>query len=206
MRRAERVMRSAILTTTAELAGAEGWDAVSLRKIAARMGYTAPIVYEHFRGKDGLLRAVVEDGFAELADALAAALCAARALPPQQRLQHLGVAYWDFAMRRPHLYTLMHSHPGIPFGRPETPEPLRRGFALLRTAVADLNPTTRADSDADSDLDPDDPTDVLWAILHGMTSLALQERIKGGSARARRLLTEAIGTFAAAHRNADDVP
>ncbi|WP_342319401.1 TetR/AcrR family transcriptional regulator [Corynebacterium mayonis] len=43
-----------------------GLDGVSVEEIAARAGVSKPVVYEHFGGKDGLYKAIVEEDTAEL--------------------------------------------------------------------------------------------------------------------------------------------
>src|ERR1700742_485320 len=59
-----------ILATARELAEAEGWDAVTTRRLAERIEYSQPVLYSHFDGKDAIVRAVAIQGFEELADQL----------------------------------------------------------------------------------------------------------------------------------------
>jgi Bacterial regulatory proteins, tetR family len=47
-----------------EIAIEDGWEAVTIRRIADRLEYTSPIRYKHFSGKDGLLVELARDGFA----------------------------------------------------------------------------------------------------------------------------------------------
>ena len=47
-------MRKRIMDTTLKIAVSEGWDAVTIRKIANAIEYTPPIVYEHFKNKEDL--------------------------------------------------------------------------------------------------------------------------------------------------------
>ncbi len=61
-------------------------------------------VYNHFDGKDGLLDAVVTDGFVEFAQAIGTTDSDASA-----RLLNSGVAYRRFALNYPTLYELMFS-------------------------------------------------------------------------------------------------
>src|SRR5947199_6804381 len=66
--RAER--HRLIISTARELAEAEGWDAVTTRRLAERIEYSQPVLYSHFKGKDAIIEAVALEGFAELAEVL----------------------------------------------------------------------------------------------------------------------------------------
>ena len=45
----------------------EGADAVSTRRVAAAVGITAMALYRHYDNRDGLLNALADAGFADLA-------------------------------------------------------------------------------------------------------------------------------------------
>lgn len=73
-RERERAQRHQLIIKAArELAEAEGWDAVTTRRLAERVEYSQPVLYSHFDGKDAIVRAVAIQGFEELAARLAAA-------------------------------------------------------------------------------------------------------------------------------------
>lgn len=186
-------LRVALLTAARELAErAGGYESVTMRQVADRVGYTAPVVYEYFPSKRELLLAVTAVGFTELADRLAAASCPDGNPPTVEggRLMAVADALWTFATANPHLYQLMHSLVGIPFGTTDTPASAQRCFQLLKSAVtaaAPHHPATAQDDDA--------PTDLFWAHLHGLIILALNGRIKGGPARARSILDHVAPAF-----------
>ncbi|MGH3242054.1 MAG: TetR/AcrR family transcriptional regulator [Spirillospora sp.] len=164
-----------------------GFEKVTVRAVADRVGYTAPIVYQYFANKRALLIGLVDVGFAELADVLGQAQYSRTGIG----LGSTATAYWEFASANPHLYRLMHSLPDIPFGTSEAPPSAIRCFEVLKTAVraaAPDHPATAYDDDAS--------TDLLWAHLHGLVSLMLDGRIKGGPDRGRDLLGELTRTFA----------
>jgi len=66
--RAER--HRLILDTAREIAEAEGWDAVTTRRLADAIEYSQPVLYSHFAGKEEIVAAVALDGFGELAGSL----------------------------------------------------------------------------------------------------------------------------------------
>src|SRR6478736_4198606 len=64
----ERAQRRQVIVSAArELAEAEGWEAVTTRRLADRVEYSQPVLYSHFAGKDAIMAAVAVEGFAELA-------------------------------------------------------------------------------------------------------------------------------------------
>jgi AcrR family transcriptional regulator len=168
-----------------------GFDGVTVRSVADRVGYRAPVVYEYFAGKKALLVSVVEAGFTELAERLGKARCPDVYGPAGGPLLAAAVAYWEFAVENPHLYRLMHTLPDLPFGTPDTPDAIRGCFEQLK-AAADLGAPDHAAARHDEFA----PADLLWAHLHGLVSLTLDGRIKGGPERAKELLADLTASFA----------
>src|SRR5690625_6823598 len=73
-RQRERAERERFIVTTArELAAAEGWDAVTTRRLAEEIEYSQPVLYSHFAGKDAIMAAVAVEGFVDLTAELHAA-------------------------------------------------------------------------------------------------------------------------------------
>src|SRR6516164_8047077 len=70
-RERERAARRRLIITTARrLAEAEGWDAVTTRRLSAEIEYSQPVLYKHFAGMEQIAEAVAIDGFGELAETL----------------------------------------------------------------------------------------------------------------------------------------
>ena len=164
-RERERAHRHQMIVTAArELAEAEGWDAVTTRRLADRVEYSQPVLYSHFRGKDAIVSAVALDGFAELAEHLRRARLAAS--EPADALRAVCAAYLDFATRRPALYQAMFVLPtDLTFASAETPAALRAGFDEFVSCFA-----------------PDDErrelfAEVVWSALHGLALLSDNGRI-----------------------------
>src|SRR5882672_7396271 len=63
-------MRGRLLDAARRIASEEGWQAVTIRRIADRLEYSSPILYQHFSGKDALLWELVREGFRELTERL----------------------------------------------------------------------------------------------------------------------------------------
>ncbi|HEY0238475.1 MAG TPA: TetR/AcrR family transcriptional regulator [Friedmanniella sp.] len=157
------VRRDQITQAARRLAEAEGWDAVTMRRVAAEIGVTQPVLYSAYAGgRQALVDSVAVAGFRAIAEALESVDA-----EPGARMR----AYLDFARRHPRLYEAMFSLPsGLPFGSGAEPEPLRRAFAAIQAAL------------------PDDDVieaEVVWATLHGLATLEIGHRLPAPRADAR---------------------
>src|ERR1700724_1198045 len=101
--RAERY--ELILAAARELAEAEGWDAVTTRRLAGLIDYSQPVLYSHFKGKADIMAAVATRGFEELATRLRMETANINGAPDV--LRNVCAAYLDFARSRPVVYEAM---------------------------------------------------------------------------------------------------
>jgi AcrR family transcriptional regulator len=166
----ERTARRRLITATARtLAEREGWDAVTTRRLSTEIEYSQPVLYKHFASMEDIIEAVALAGFGELADTLGAARRADG--PPQAALSRVAHAFSSFATENPALYDAMFTRATrLRFGASDTPPPMSAAFAELRETV---------DTVADG-RDVDTLTEVLWAALHGLTTLARNDRLRPG--------------------------
>jgi AcrR family transcriptional regulator len=173
----EREQRERLIVTTArELAEAEGWDAVTTRRLAEAIEYSQPVLYSHFSNKDAIVRAVALEGFIQLAATLRDARHAARS--PRSALLALARAYLEFGDTRPALYDAMFTLAALPFAQPDAPAPLHQAFAELRQALAPFAPARNVDTLAE----------VVWSALHGLATLSRSHRLRPGHANQRLAL------------------
>lgn len=181
-RERERAERERLIVTTArELAEAEGWDAVTTRRLAAEIEYSQPVLYSHFKGKGAIMTAVAEQGFAELAATLRAARTAAPG--PHAALSAVATAYTAFAAEHPAVYDAMFTHAvDLPFATPEAPPSLRASFGELLTA---LTPHAAPAED------PGVLAETFWAALHGLATLTRSARLPAGAHSTRLALLTA---------------
>ncbi|WP_428394314.1 TetR/AcrR family transcriptional regulator [Lichenicoccus sp.] len=172
-RRRERAHRHDLIITAARcLAEAEGWEAVTTRRLAELVEYSQPVLYSHFDGKDAIVRAVAIEGFAELAIRLSQARSAMA--EPRLALRAVCGAYLTFAAERPALYQAMFVLPiDVEFASFDTPPSLEAAFGEL---VGALNPF---------DALPELRAEVTWAALHGLAVLRGGGRIPAERQEAR---------------------
>lgn len=163
-----------------------------MRAVAARVGLTPPALYEQFAGgKADLLAAVAIEGFGEIADALEQA-----ATSQDEPLLAIAEAYWLFARDEPTLYELMfHQRLELVFAIDDTPPQVRRGFAVLRGAIA----SRIGDDGAGHDVEL--VTEAWWASLHGVVSLELSHRVRPGAEHARLLVRTVTESLIATIKN-----
>lgn len=98
--------RSNILIAAREIVKEEGWQGLSMRKIADKIEYTAPIIYEYFSNKEAILQELTCKGFGILTKDLEAAK--AESDDAAVQLEGMWLAYWNFALKNKEMYQLMY--------------------------------------------------------------------------------------------------
>ena len=98
--------RTKILEAALKIVKEEGWPALSMRKIADVIEYTAPIIYEYFANKEAILLELTRKGFLLLDDDIKKAKD--DYLHPAEQLEAMWLAYWHFAFREKELYQVMY--------------------------------------------------------------------------------------------------
>ena len=88
-------VRARIAAAAQELYLQEGIDGISMRKVADRVGISAPAIYRHFKNKEELLSEIVVEGLKILEQYLGPAL---ESGTPYERLVRMADRYLDFAL------------------------------------------------------------------------------------------------------------
>jgi AcrR family transcriptional regulator len=60
----KEMLRNKILTVTKAIAAKEGWENVSIRKIAFKIQYSLPVIYSHFKDKDEIISIIADEEYA----------------------------------------------------------------------------------------------------------------------------------------------
>ena len=162
--RAEREDR--IVAAARAIAEREGWDAVTIRRLAEEIEYSQPVLYSHFENRDAIVAAVAVGGFQELTATIREA---ARGSTGRNALKNVAMAYMAFARRRPALYEAMFTLPtDLRFAEAETKPELHAAFEALAAVITPFC------------ADVDDVTETFWAALHGLAELERSGRIRPG--------------------------
>ncbi len=94
-----------ILDAAHDIVKDEGWQALSMRKIADKIEYTAPIIYEYYANKEAILLELTKRGFMLLACRMSEAKNTHTELAEQ--IEAMWLAYWNFAFEEKEYYQLM---------------------------------------------------------------------------------------------------
>jgi AcrR family transcriptional regulator len=129
----------ALLNATRTIFVQEGLGGLSVRRVAELAGCTTMLVYSRFGGKEGLIGAMFDEGFAALAQAQQAV---PKSLEPRARVLALCQAYLGVAHKYPHHYALMLGTQSGAFKPSETSH--ARAMATLDHLVAAVRATLPA--------------------------------------------------------------
>jgi AcrR family transcriptional regulator len=164
--------RQRILDAARELFARDGYDAVSMRRVAEKIEYSATALYFHFKDKDALFRELCNADFLELAQAFNVL---ARIADPVERLRQIGLAYVQFGIDHRNHYRLMFMTPH-PCVDPVEPEdvlvqqgnPETDAYAFFMSTIRECMATGRFRPEY---ADPDLIAQMLWAGTHGIIAL-----------------------------------
>jgi AcrR family transcriptional regulator len=168
--RQKKFLRQEILNAAGELFVNEGYENVSMRRIADRIEYSPTTIYLYFKDKAELLDQVCQETFSRLSRALARN----EAHPGDSidRLKRGLLIYIQFGIENPHHYraTFMVSWPEAHAEKHHRPDaPGMQAFDFLRRAVQDCIRSGKLPTKADAEL----VSQTLWAGVHGVTSLLI---------------------------------
>jgi AcrR family transcriptional regulator len=145
---------------------AHGIDAFSLRRLAARLGVTAPSLYRFFDAKDAIVATIAEEAFAQLIDAIEQA--AAGLADPIARIKAQSVAYVERAVADPALFTVMFAYRAPWTEVPDAPELPLASKAWQLASVAVEEATARGQL---REPDPVLAALTIWSAVHGVATV-----------------------------------
>lgn len=158
-------LRAALLTTAMQML--ESGETFSLRAIARNAGVSPTAPYRHFPDRDALESALAVQGFGDLKHDLTAG----RELPTSiADLAEFGVAYVDFAMRRPALFRLMFGNP-CDDSDDDRVKAADEVHELLAQALAGVAPESDTTALACAG----------WGLAHGLAFLHLDGKLSANS-------------------------
>jgi AcrR family transcriptional regulator len=163
--------KALIIDNARDLFVSKGVEAVTMREIAKRIGYSATSIYLHFADKEALLRAICDTDFLKLATTLKEIL----SIPdPIQRLIAFGEGYARFALAFPNHYRLMFMTPHLPYSAEcsglQQNNAEQDAYFQLKTVVQDVYKAGGFRADLhDADL----IAQTVWAGMHGVCALQI---------------------------------
>ena len=157
-------LKSAILDTAWQMVKDEGWQSLSIRKIADAIEYSVPVIYDHFENKEAILFEFGKEGFRMLAKKIQAAK--EKNADPAEQLKLIAYAHWDFAFKYKEHYQLMY---GLGMQGCEVEKCLPEK-AIFRKLV--MEPIIKIiEKGKNPKADPCLKYYTFWSILHGLISI-----------------------------------
>ena len=167
--------REEILQAAKELFLEEGYDSTTIRRIADRVGISAPALYLYFKDKDGLMLALCDQTFGHLIQAIDEIERTVK--DPLERVRRFGEAYVRFGLTHPDEYRLVFLNAHIPEAirktghKAPTEDPTKPGvggalvFKRLVTILGELEA-----SGTKLKYPTDTCGELCWMGLHGLVS------------------------------------
>lgn len=165
-RREKEALSSRILTTAWQIVKDEGWQSLSIRKIADAVEYSVPVIYDYFENKEAILLEFGKQGFELVIKKLKAARNTSP--DPAEQLKAIANAYWNFAFKNKEYYQLMWGL-SIPCCEMDKCIPERSVFKDLimepMTAIIEKGKNKNVQACI--------KYHTFWSILHGLISIKM---------------------------------
>ena len=187
--RQKEEVRTKILETAWDLAKTDGWQALSIRKIADAIEYSVPVVYDHFENKEAILFEISSNGFALLLKKLQEV--AKKHPQPENQLKEIANAYWNFAFKNKEYYQLMFGL-GMPCCDNTKSSNVCDAFEVL---VGDAIKKLSARKNKKDLNEVYFKTQAYWSLLHGLISLKIINVAGDKDFFNKKIMEDAIGSF-----------
>lgn len=161
--------RDKILDAARELFVSEGYEGVSMRKVAEKIEYSPTAIYVHFADKNELFHELCRQDFARLQEVVATEMPS----DPIERLRKIGRNYIQFGEHFPNHYVFMFMTPHPEHDLDEQDReivgnPEVDAYAFLKWAVQEA---IHAGCFRKGMQDAELVSQTLWAAVHGVISL-----------------------------------
>lgn len=167
--------RDEILLAAKELFLEQGYDSTTIRRIADRVGISAPALYLYFKDKEALMLALCDQTFGHLIAAIDE--IERTVADPLTRIRRFGEAYARFGLSHPDEYRLIFLGTHIPEPlrkvghRAPTDDPTRPGVggAIVFSRLVAMMAEAGA-SGVKFNYPPDTCTELCWMAMHGLVA------------------------------------
>lgn len=164
-------MQARIMEAAQELFFKKGFDNVSMRAIASKIGYSPGAIYRYFENKKEILSVLRHEAFGEYIERL-------EAMPPEddplERVRRACRFYYEFAMNEPDRFRLMFTMvpSSVALGGKWSVRP-RQVLEMFMRDVAACSAQGRFPGHA-----PEDVAHSIWCTMHGFADLAVSGRLE----------------------------
>jgi AcrR family transcriptional regulator len=159
-------LRRMILDAARAIFVDQGYESFSMRKLAEKIEYSPASIYLHFKNKEELFECLVEESFARLLKTLSDIENGQQWDDPVEELRKGMWAYVEFGLRNQsdYRFAFMLTPPVE-----KRPYEVHGAFEVLRRMVKRCVEENRF-----LPVDVETTSQVLWASIHGITSLLIQ--------------------------------
>ncbi len=163
--RQKEEIRANILATAWQMVKDDGWQSLSIRKIADAIEYSVPVIYDHFENKEAILLEFGKQGFQLLIKKML--IAKEKDDDPSEQLKIIADAYWHFAFRNKEYYQLMFSL-GMQGCEIEKCMPEHKVFrTLVMTPIEEILKKNKNITNSCLKYH------TYWSILHGLISIKM---------------------------------
>lgn len=166
--REKAVFREQVLDAARKIVLAEGFEALTMRKIAEAIEYAPGTIYLYFENRDAIAAELTQRGFEELLQAFGPAV---GIVDPAERLVRTSELYVNFGLQHPETYRLifMEQYTTAVFEEKRENSAGHQALQFLIDAFEELRGQGRLATDAPSA----QLADTFWCAVHGIVSLKL---------------------------------
>lgn len=181
-------IRSGILAAAWHMVISEGWQSLSIRKIADAIEYSIPVIYNHFENKEAILLEFSKEGFQKLAVVLQDAKDLHES--PFDQLNAMADAYWDFAFEHKEYYQLMF---GLGIPACEMVNQITEMKEMTQILISTIKTALKAADNQKADVHL--KFNTYWSILHGLVSIQMIEKEGKPDMMKKMVLKDAMDGF-----------
>lgn len=156
--------RTNIINAALLIAKNDGWQALSMRKIADLIEYTTPVIYEYFDSKEALLTELTRIGFIRLSRILKTLI--ENQFTPVELMEKMWLAYWDFAFGEKELYQLMFGVDMVCANAAQTIPESAVPALLFKASIKGLYK-----DDVPDEQEISAKYYTYWSVVHGLVSI-----------------------------------
>ena len=188
--RERQAVTESILNAARDLFVAEGYQSVSIRKVAERIEYSPAAIYSYFASKDDIFLALAAEGFHRLDEKVQAAMTTDN---PLENVRGCWWAFYEFSQEHPDYFELMFVDRSVPRITQQW-----EGFEFLQQMLTNAVSAIQRAIDAGcfpATLSPNAAMHMLWASLIGPAVVGIRHRLATGEdydALARDVLNATI--------------
>lgn len=187
-KRQKEEMRTSILEAAWKLVLQDGWQALSIRKIAEAIEYSVPVIYDHFSNKEAILLELTKQGFQKLNTELSKARKEAGS--PEEQIEAMAYAYWKFAFENEAYYQVMY---GLGIPSCETVNQISELSLFSEMILQPVRVLIAAGKNPETD--PFLKLHTFWSMLHGLISINMMGRNENKEELNKMVLQDFISGF-----------